>query len=182
MNKLTVSFGENTSLEHLAMYQDEPLTKIVNHTLAVVYNKITDGLVLPYFAFDDDLTKQDWLNLPKSLDIYVCCANEGRALNLDARGKDHATNILSYPSGLPHDVCMMMNDVPLGELIICHDVIMREADEQHKTPSHHLTHLLVHGILHLLGFDHELGQDEQEHMEALEIEILSGLGIDNPYE
>ncbi|MDO4897103.1 MAG: rRNA maturation RNase YbeY [Moraxella sp.] len=183
MNDITVSFGDDTaSLTHLVMYQDEPLTQIFNHTLAVMCDKVSGGLVLPYFAFRANFSHQDWINLPKSLDVYVCGTHEGQALNLDARGKDYATNILSYPSGLPLDVCVMMNKIPLGELVICHDVVMREADEQHKTPTHHLTHLLVHGILHLLGFDHELGQDEQDEMESFEIQILQGLGIDNPYE
>ena len=89
---------------------------------------------------------------------------------------------MSYPSELPADLLTMMDSLPLGELIICHDVVVHEANEQGKTLNDHLTHLLVHGILHLLGFDHELGQDQQDEMEGLEIEILAGFGVSNPYE
>ena len=74
-----------------------------------------------------------------------------------------------------------MPTLPLGELIICHGVMVREAAEQEKTVPQHISHLLIHGILHLLGFDHELGQAEQDAMEALEIEILAGLNLPNPY-
>lgn len=116
------------------------------------------------------------------LEIYITDPLEGRDINLDARGKDYATNILSYPSDLPESVIEMLPTLPLGELVICHEVVAQQAREQGKTLEHHLTHLLVHGILHLLGFDHELGQTEQDEMEALEIAILSKLGITNPYE
>ena len=105
---------------------------------------------------------------------------EGRELNLEARGKDYATNILSYPSDLPVAIIDLMPTLPLGELIICHEVVVREAAEQDKTVAQHISHLLVHGMLHLLGFDHELGQAEQEEMQVLEIEILASLNLPNP--
>lgn len=181
MNEITLSFADDVAgLTELPMYNETKITEIFNHALMVMNDKITHGLALPYYLFDE-LPAQNWIDLPKSLDIYVCGTTEGRELNLDARSKDYATNILSYPSGLPLDVCAMMNAVPLGELVICHDVVVREADEQDKTADEHLTHLIVHGILHLLGFDHELGQEEQDEMEGFEIEILAGLGIGNPY-
>lgn len=119
---------------------------------------------------------------PCELEIYVTDSVEGQELNLEARGKDYATNILSYPSDLPESVMEILPSLPLGELVICHAVVVSQADEQGKTVREHLTHLIVHGILHLLGFDHELGQAEQDEMESLEIEILRGLGIENPYE
>lgn len=119
---------------------------------------------------------------PCELEIYVTDSVEGHELNLDARGKDYATNILSYPSELPESVLEILPSLPLGELVICHEVVTRQADEQGKTVSDHLTHLIVHGILHLLGFDHELGQAEQDEMENLEIGILQTLNIKNPYE
>lgn len=182
MNKMAISFADNmTELADLPIYDEQKMMVIFIHALAVMNEKITHGLVLPYFQFDN-LTAQNWMNLPKSLDIYVCGTGEGRELNLDARGKDYATNILSYPSGLSDEMCVMMNAVPLGELVICHDVVVREASEQGKNTDEHLAHLITHGILHLLGFDHELGQDEQDEMEGFEIEILNTLGIHNPYE
>ncbi len=182
MTQVTLSFSDDMmSLAELPMYQEEFLTTVLAHVLTVMHNKVASGMTLPYFAVDDD-TVQAWIDLPKSLDMYVCDLDEGRALNLDARGKDYATNILSYPSGLTHELCHMMGNVSLGELVLCHDVVVHESQEQGKTLEHHLTHLVVHGILHLLGFDHELGQNEQDEMEALEIEILATLGVDNPYE
>ena len=74
-----------------------------------------------------------------------------------------------------------MPTLPLGELVICHAVMLCEAAEQNKEALQHISHLLIHGILHLLGFDHELGQAEQDEMESFEIEILAGLNIPNPY-
>ena len=75
-----------------------------------------------------------------------------------------------------------MPALPLGELVICHAVVANQAAEQGKSVSEHLTHLLVHGILHVLGFDHELGQAQQDEMERIEIAVLASLSIANPYE
>ncbi len=136
------------------------------------------GFDFPYFPH---LTPKDWQK-PLELDIYITDPAEGQQLNLDARGKDYATNILSYPSDLPAEVLSLLPSIPLGELVICHEVVERQAKEQGKTTNNHLHHLLVHGILHLLGFDHELGEDERIEMESFEIEILEKLGISNPYE
>lgn len=182
-NTVEISFGDDVlALATSPLYQQTHLANILYHVLTYIADKITNGLVLPYFMFDDSLDGQDWINLPKSLDIYICDSDEGRELNLDARGKDYATNILSYPSGLPNELFTAMKQIPLGELVICHDVLLREATEQGKSVDKHLTHLVVHGILHLLGFDHELGQDEQDEMEGFEIEILAELGVSNPYD
>ena len=178
---LNISFADDLSDGVVATYVLDELQKALNATLSEMSACLDKGLLFPYFVFDEVLGKQDWQALPKSLDVYVCGTDEGQALNLDARGKDYATNILSYPSGLPNALLMDMGEIALGELVICHDVVVREACEQGKTFDHHLTHLLVHGILHLLGFDHELGQAEQDEMESFEIAILSALGIDNPY-
>lgn len=182
--QVEISFGDDVvDLADLPIYQDKTLHATACHALAYVAGKIThDGLALPYFVFDGRFNRQDWLALPKTLDIYICGTDEAHQLNLDARGKDYATNILSYPSGLPTELLTIMGQIALGELIICHDVVEREASEQGKSVDNHLTHLIVHGILHLLGFDHELGQAEQDEMEGLEIAILAGLGVANPYE
>ena len=147
-------------------------------TLDDMDGRINDGLTLPYFA---DIDSELWQDKPKTLDIYITDEIEGQALNLEARDKDYATNILSYPSELPAAVIELMPTLPLGELIVCHDVMVREAREQDKTVVQHISHLLIHGILHLLGFDHELGDAEQEEMERFEIEILAGLNLPNPY-
>lgn len=180
MYDVAISFSDDIAhLSTLPYYQTDKVALVLSATLDVINTKISDGLVLPYYINCNDV---DWMTLYKSLDIYICTTDEGRTLNLDARGKDYATNILSYPSHLPCDILKAMGQIPLGELIICHDVLIREATEQGKAIEHHLTHLLVHGVLHLLGFDHELGQAQAIEMESFELEILVRLGVSNPYD
>ncbi|HTM71296.1 MAG TPA: rRNA maturation RNase YbeY [Luteimonas sp.] len=116
------------------------------------------------------------------LAIRIVDAREGRALNRHYRGKDYATNVLSFPADaaegvkLPKGVKMPL----LGDLVICAPVVAREAKEQGKPLNDHYAHLTVHGVLHLLGWDHE-DEREAECMEKLEREILAGLGIEDPY-
>ena len=159
-------------------YNRKQLQAVMMAALDYIDGRIKKGLSLPYFA---DIDPELWQEKSKELDIYITDEIEGQALNLEARGKDYATNILSYPSDLPAAIIELMPTLPLGELVICHDVIVREAAEQEKTIAQHISHLLIHGVLHLLGFDHELGQDEQDEMERFEIEILAGLSLPNPY-
>lgn len=159
-------------------YNRERLLSVMMATLDYINNRINNSLTLPYFA---DIDSEQWQEKFKTLDIYITDEVEGRALNLEARGKDYATNILSYPSELPATIIELMPTLPLGELIICHEVMVREAAEQEKTVAQHISHLLVHGVLHLLGFDHELGQAEQDEMETFEIAILKNLALPNPY-
>lgn len=177
----TINISANEAIENNLLtdfYSEETIQSALTATLAYINKLIEDGLKLPYFA---DIDLQTWQAKPKALDIYITDAIEGREINKEARGKDYATNILSYPSEIPASVIELMPSIPLGELIICHEVLVLEADEQNKSLAQHIIHLLVHGILHLLGFDHELGAAEQEEMEAFEIEILEGLGLTNPY-
>ena len=160
-------------------YDRNYLLSIILATLDYMSERINnDGVTLPYFI---DIDPERWQEKSKALDIYITDEVEGRALNLEARDKDYATNILSYPSDLPIAIIELMPTLPLGELVICHDVMVREAEEQNKTVTQHISHLLIHGVLHLLGFDHELGQAEQDEMEHFEIEILARLDIPNPY-
>jgi probable rRNA maturation factor len=100
-----------------------------------------------------------------------------RTLNRDWRGKDQPTNVLSFPAGAP-----AASDAPrlLGDVALAYETVAREADEQGKTLADHTRHLLVHGILHLLGHDHAL-EAEAERMEGLERSILAGLGVADPY-
>lgn len=159
-------------------YQRDNLVRIVMATLDYVNERMPQGLTLPYF---EDIEPERWQSKTKALDIYITDDIEGQALNLEARDKDYATNILSYPSDLHIAIIELMPTLPLGELVICHDVMVREAEEQNKAVDQHISHLLIHGVLHLLGFDHELGQAEQDEMERFEIDILANLDLPNPY-
>lgn len=116
------------------------------------------------------------------LAIRLVDASEGRALNRHYRGKDAATNVLSFPAEIAEGVKLPKGvKMPLlGDLVLCAPVIAREAREQNKPLAEHYAHLTVHGVLHLLGWDH--GDDrEAECMEQLEREILAGLDIGDPY-
>ena len=110
------------------------------------------------------------------LAIRIVDAKEGRALNRHYRGKDYATNVLSFPAELPEGVKLPL----LGDLVICAPVVAREAAEQGKPVAAHYAHLTVHGVLHLLGWDHEHDKDA-EAMEQLEREVLAELGLPDPY-
>ncbi len=110
------------------------------------------------------------------LAIRLVDAKEGRALNRHYRGRDYATNVLSFPVELPEGVVLPL----LGDLVICAPVVAKEALEQGKPLAAHYAHLTVHGVLHLLGLDHE-DDREAEAMEQLERNILATLGLPDPY-
>ncbi len=114
------------------------------------------------------------------LAIRLVDAKEGRALNRHYRGRDYATNVLSFPADLPEGLPEGVRLPLLGDLVLCAPVIAREAREQGKPLASHYAHMTVHGTLHLLGWNHE-DDVEAEAMEQLERGILAGLGIDDPY-
>lgn len=111
------------------------------------------------------------------LTIRIVDEAESARLNSSYRNKNGATNVLSFPFDSPVGV-----DIPLlGDIVICAPIVRREANEQSKSVSSHWAHMVVHGVLHLLGFDHEQVCKAQE-MEAMETRILADLGFGNPYE
>ena len=101
---------------------------------------------------------------------------ESHELNLNYRGKDRPTNVLSFPFECPDEVELPL----LGDLVICRQVVEREAQEQDKPLMAHWAHMVVHGSLHLLGYDH-IEDAEAEEMESLETQIMTGLGFADPY-
>jgi len=100
-------------------------------------------------------------------------ADEGQALNLEYRGRDYATNVLSFPYEQGAHLA--------GDLVVCQPVLVREAAEQGKAFADHAAHLIVHGTLHLQGWDHETSDEDADAMEDEERHILAGLGVADPY-
>jgi len=115
------------------------------------------------------------LTAPKTGELSIALINDAQiqTLNKDYRGKDKTTNVLSFPTTGPAPC--------LGDIALSYETIVREAQAAGKDLEHHITHLLIHGFLHLQGYDHET-DEEAAQMEALEIKALAQLGIDNPYE
>ena len=115
--------------------------------------------------------------------LRVVADAEALQLNRDYRGLDYPTNILSFPndsSDFPDELMQEAGDY-LGDLALCAGVIAKEASEQQKQAEHHWAHLVIHGMLHLQGYDHEQ-EDAAAVMEALEVKLLGDLGIPDPYQ
>ncbi|AGE87108.1 rRNA maturation RNase YbeY [Cronobacter sakazakii] len=131
----------------------------------------------------DEAQFQTWLNavvpqFQEESEVTVRLVDEAEShdLNLTYRGKDKPTNVLSFPFEAPPGIDMPL----LGDLIICRQVVEREAREQEKPLEAHWAHMVVHGSLHLLGYDH-IEDDEAEEMEGIETEIMLALRFDDPY-
>lgn len=126
----------------------------------------------------DTALKEGGRDKESEITLRMVDADEIHQLNLTYRNMDKPTNILSFPFELPEGV----DDMPfLGDLVVCREVLVREALEQQKTLEEHFCHLIIHGCLHLIGYDH-IEDDEAEEMEGLEIKALAKLGYKNPYE
>ena len=124
-------------------------------------------------ALQKEMQSKDEIELA----IRIVDEADSQALNMQYRGKEKPTNVLSFPFEAPPQVPCDL----LGDLVICHAIVIDEAKEQGKFLGDHWAHMLIHGCLHLLGFDH-VQDDEAEAMEILEIDILKKLEIDNPYQ
>lgn len=172
--------------------QDEPLP---SSNLSI---EIEFGSYLPegdhdWLAFAEHVSTAAILNSsryygePAELYIEMVSNERSQELNRDYRGKDKPTNVLSFPGVEPDELEDMVAfasaggpPVPLGDLIIAAEVVAKEAQEQNKPYEHHFAHLIVHGVLHLVGYDH-IEDEEAEVMEALERQILADLDIPDPY-
>lgn len=146
--------------------------------------------ILPELSLDDlDLTAiihttLQQIEFDSPVELGIACVDEtySQQLNAQYRQKDKPTNVLSFPSEIPADIVDELDYYPLGDLVICLPVVWAESQTQGKTVQQHFIHLVVHGVLHLLGYDHEISPEDAEEMEQLEIEILAQLGIANPYQ
>ncbi|OWW22004.1 rRNA maturation RNase YbeY [Noviherbaspirillum denitrificans] len=145
-------------------------------------NKLTLSVQYPDPRLKETITRsklRQWIQaalfFPAELTIRFVDAEEGRALNREYRGKDYATNVLTFAYTEDEG-----SEVTQADIILCTDVLQREADEQKKLVEAHTAHLVVHGVLHAQGYDHETDEEAAE-MEALEVEILASLGEANPY-
>lgn len=112
--------------------------------------------------------------------IRIVGEREARRTNREYRNRDYATNVLSFPAELPEGLPDQLRRSHLGDLLICAPVVEREAMEQKRPAADHWAHLTIHGLLHLLGYDHEQ-PDAALVMESLETKILANLGIPDPY-
>jgi len=117
-------------------------------------------------------TNQDF-----ELTIRIVDIEESQQLNSQYRQKNKPTNVLSFPFEVPEGIELNL----LGDLVICADVVIQEASEQNKLKNNHWAHLVIHGCLHLLGYDH-INEEEAIEMESIETQLLSTLSIDNPYQ
>jgi probable rRNA maturation factor len=119
-------------------------------------------------------------NKPCSISLSFVDAANSQALNREYRGKDKPTNVLSFPAQFPAELQGQVDTYPLGDIVVCAAVVAAEAIEQNKELVDHWAHLTIHGLLHLLGFEHDV-PTSAEKMERLEINTLERLGIPNPY-
>lgn len=115
------------------------------------------------------------------LTIRVISSEESRALNLDYRGKDKPTNVLSFPFEMPEGLPADLLPPVVGDIAICAEIVAGEADEQEKAPDAHWAHMVTHGVLHLLGYDH-VEEADAARMERLETDILARMGYPDPYQ
>ena len=112
--------------------------------------------------------------------IRIVSSQESQQLNLDYRGKDKPTNVLSFPFEAPEMIPVEELGEFLGDLVICEKILQQEAEQQNKSLQSHWAHLIIHGVLHLLGYDH-IEERQAEEMETLEIDVMKAMGFENPY-
>lgn len=139
------------------------------------------------FLIPSDAVLTMWANeaLEKPGDVQVSLIivdeKESQRLNKEFRGKDKPTNVLSFPMDMPADLADDVDQLMLGDLVICASVVEAEAGQQNKLADAHWAHMIVHGMLHLQGYDH-IEDSDADVMEAREIQYLKQLGFENPYQ
>lgn len=150
-------------------------------------NKLSLSVQYPDTRLQQTLTRpllRRWVKAallaPAQITLRFVNAEEGQSLNRSFRGKDYATNVLTFSYNEGEEEPLTDNDVTQADIILCTDVLQREAAEQNKSLEFHAAHLVIHGVLHAQGYDHE-SDEEAEEMETLEIEMLASLGFPNPY-
>jgi probable rRNA maturation factor len=148
------------------------------NALTVDYQNVFKGSGVPEKALFQTWAQAAWLGEEASeVTIRIVDIAESQALNREYRNKDKPTNVLSFPFEAPAGIT-----VPLaGDLVICAPIVENEASEQHKNVVAHWAHMVVHGMLHLQGYDH-IQDSEAEVMESLEVRLLAQLGFGNPYD
>jgi len=146
--------------------------------LTVDLQRVVEDAGIPEDTALELWAQKAWLgDHPSEVTIRIVNNDESAELNGQYRGKDRPTNVLSFPFEAPAGIT-----VPLaGDLVICAPVVEKEAKDQHKALEAHWAHMVVHGMLHLQGYDH-IEDHDAEVMEALEIRLLEQLGYGNPYE
>ena len=144
----------------------------------VLLNNDTDFEIPEFVDFNLWIdTVIEWYGQKIQVSIEIVDKDTSQELNKTYRNKDKPTNVLSFPLDLPEFV----EEILIGDLAICAEVVSKEAQQQSKILEHHWAHLTIHGCLHLLGYDH-IEDDEAEQMEQLEIKVLDQLGFPNPYQ
>ncbi|MGM0766943.1 MAG: rRNA maturation RNase YbeY [Pseudomonadota bacterium] len=146
--------------------------------LTVDLQRVVDGPGIPAESALEYWARAAWLgDSPSEVTIRIVGGDESAELNFQYRGKSGPTNVLSFPFEAPAGIT-----VPLaGDLVICSPVVEKEAKDQKKSLEAHWAHMVVHGMLHLQGYDH-IDDHDAEVMEALEVRLLEQLGYGNPYE
>lgn len=138
--------------------------------------EVPDEQLLQQWAASALLTEKD-----AQVSLVIVDEDESQKLNKEYRGKDKPTNILSFPMDMPAELSAEVEMNILGDLVVCAAVVQREAQQQEKSLSAHWAHMLVHGMLHLQGYDH-LESSDADEMESIEIKMLNQLGYENPYQ
>jgi len=180
---LMVMMHNNTNASQSPTEDDEapdepephPLTLLVSHKPWHTLGNVERAVRSAFYATGARITGISRAEVA----VVLTSDADIQALNAQFRGKDAPTNVLSFPA--VSTFCHAPGEeMPLGDIIIAYETVLRESSQEGKAALHHLTHLTVHGLLHLAGFDHETDA-EAERMEALEREILASLDISDPY-